>query len=84
MDTEKFSEMRERLAALQRDIDNYVRELEAIKRDYANRTASAADCARRTTAANQGLDAAREAASELTRRIPAAGQTPAQSPRPRG
>ena len=67
-DPEKFVEMRERLAALQRDIENYVRELEAIKRGYENRTVSASDCQRRTAAANQGLDAAREAAQALSQK----------------
>jgi len=69
MDSRQFDEMRERLAALQRDIENYLRELEAIQRDYTNRTTTAADCARRTATANQGLDAAREEAGRLKRRM---------------
>jgi hypothetical protein len=69
LDTKTFAEMRERLAALQRDIDNYIRELEAIKRDRQSRAASAADCEKRANTASQGLAAAREAAGILTRRL---------------
>jgi hypothetical protein len=69
MDPGQFDEMRERLAALQRDIENYVRELEAIQREYANRMASAADCQRRTASANAGLDAARDEAGKLKRQM---------------
>jgi hypothetical protein len=78
MDLTNFASMRERLAALERDIENYVKELEAIKRGRDSKTTTLAEYQERTASAHQGLDAARKAAGLLSDQIEAKRAAPSE------